>query len=91
MTSCDNDHEEIFFASPFRALCPLCAMRVRLTEEFQKELDDYREALENCEIKLEKTEGELEGEKTIRETKSEQLETAESELKELRAYKEAHP
>jgi hypothetical protein len=39
MTSCDNDHDEIFFNSPFRALCPLCAMRVKLTEEFKRELD----------------------------------------------------
>lgn len=38
LSSCDNDHEEIFFSSPFRALCPLCAMRVKLTEEFQQEL-----------------------------------------------------
>ena len=32
MTTCDNDHELIGFASPFRALCPLCAMRRKMEE-----------------------------------------------------------
>ena len=32
MTTCDNDHDPITFEGEFRALCPLCAMRLKLAE-----------------------------------------------------------
>lgn len=32
MATCDNDHDPITFEGEFRALCPLCAMRLKLAE-----------------------------------------------------------
>jgi hypothetical protein len=81
MTTCDNDHEEISFASPFRALCPLCAMRVKLTEEFQREL--AFEVKRKEEAEEDAAEFEDEKEKAI-----EDRHKAEEALAE---YKRAHP
>lgn len=46
MATCDNDHEPITFEGEFRALCPLCAMRLKLAEaeevsaEWQRQYED---------------------------------------------------
>ena len=45
MAECDNDHEPIQFASPFAALCPLCALK----REMAKEVDELRHQLNRIE------------------------------------------
>ena len=50
MTTCDNDHEIIGFASPFRALCPLCAMRQKLAEAEEAALASAADAVATEEL-----------------------------------------
>lgn len=39
MATCDNDHDPITFEGEFRALCPLCAMRLKIAEAEEAALD----------------------------------------------------
>ena len=58
LTTCDNDHDPISFDSPFRALCPLCAMRARLTEESETVKREANEALDSSEDEMDALEKE---------------------------------
>lgn len=45
MTTCDNDHDPITFEGEFRALCPLCAMRLKLAEAEEAALESAADAI----------------------------------------------
>ena len=48
MTTCDNDHDPITFEGEFRALCPLCAIRLRLMEEAEAARTEASEAIDSA-------------------------------------------
>lgn len=87
MTTCDNDHEEVFFASPFRALCPLCAMREKLKAEIVTLEEDLQTA---AEAEMASAQQCKTYERELREAKSE-IDSLSEQVADLAKYKEDHP
>lgn len=52
MATCDNDHDPITFEGEFRALCPLCAMRLRLTEEAEAVRTEASNNVDTAEVEI---------------------------------------
>lgn len=46
MATCENDHDPITFEGEFRALCPLCAMRLELLQAVEAAEEETRKVTE---------------------------------------------
>lgn len=52
MATCDNDHDPITFEGEFSALCPLCAMRLRLKEEAEAIKTEASNNVDTAEVEI---------------------------------------